>query len=295
DLFAAPTMERMVAHLRVLLEDAVARTDTAVDALPMLTQQERKQLLVEWNETKPEALVGFGMHSAFEAQARKTPESVAVVFEGRELGYAALEAKANQLARHLVKQGVKPEARVGLYVERSEAMVVALLAILKTGASYVPLDPSFPPERLAYMRDDSGMAVLVTQQSLRAGLESPTTKVLSLDGDADVYGHEDSSPLGVEVASESVAYVIYTSGTTGRPKGVQVPHGAVARFLSAMAQAPGLKAQDVLVAVTTLSFDIAVLELLLPLSVGAKVVVAPRETAVDGKRLSALLEASGAT
>ncbi|RKG94303.1 non-ribosomal peptide synthetase, partial [Corallococcus carmarthensis] len=295
DLFAAPTMDRLVEHLRVLLEDVVARPSVPVDALSWLTEAERKQLLVEWNETKPAALVGVGMHSAFEAQVRKTPESVAVVFEGRELGYAALEAKANQLARHLVKQGVKPEARVGLYVERSEAMVVALLAILKTGASYVPLAPSFPPERLAYMRDDSGMAVLVTQQSLRAGLESPTTKVLSLDGDADVYGHEDSSPLGVEVASESVAYVIYTSGTTGRPKGVQVPHGAVARFLSAMAQAPGLKAQDVLVAVTTLSFDIAVLELLLPLSVGAKVVVAPRETAVDGKKLSALLEASAAT
>ncbi|RYZ36292.1 MAG: amino acid adenylation domain-containing protein, partial [Myxococcaceae bacterium] len=157
----------------------------------------------------------------------------------------------------------------------------------------VPLDPSFPPERLAYMRDDSGMAVLVTQQSLRAGLESPATKVVSLDGDA--YGEEDTAPLGVEVAPESVAYVIYTSGTTGRPKGVQVPHGAVARFLSAMASTPGLKSQDVLVAVTTLSFDIAVLELVLPLSVGAKVVVAPRETAVDGKRLGALLEASGAT
>ncbi|NOK22272.1 amino acid adenylation domain-containing protein, partial [Corallococcus carmarthensis] len=295
DLFLPRTVERMVDHLRVLLEGVIARPDEQVERLPLLVEAERKQLLVEWNETKPEALVGIGMHSAFEAQVRKTPESVAVAFGARTLTFGQLDRQANQLARHLVKQGVKPEARVGLYVERSEAMVVALLAILKTGASYVPLDPSFPPERLAYMRDDSGMAVLVTQQSLRAGLESSTTKVVSLDGDADVYGREDSSPLGVEVASESVAYVIYTSGTTGRPKGVQVPHGAVARFLSAMAQAPGLKAQDVLVAVTTLSFDIAVLELLLPLSVGAKVVVAPRETAVDGKKLSALLEASAAT
>ncbi|MFB1485434.1 AMP-binding protein, partial [Corallococcus sp. RDP092CA] len=139
------------------------------------------------------------------------------------------------------------------------------------------------------------MAVLVTQQSLREGLETATTKVVSLDGDADVLGSEDTTPPEVKVEAESVAYVIYTSGTTGRPKGVQVPHGAVARFLSAMAQAPGLKASDVLVAVTTLSFDIAVLELLLPLSVGGKVVVAPRETAVDGKRLGELLEASRAT
>ncbi|MFB1485365.1 amino acid adenylation domain-containing protein, partial [Corallococcus sp. RDP092CA] len=295
DLFLPETMARMVEHLRVLLEAVVACADTFVDALPLLTEGERKQLLVEWNETKAEALAGVGMHSAFEAQARRTPESVAVDFEGRELRYAELEAKANQLARHLVKQGVKPEARVGLYVERSEAMVVGLLGILKTGASYVPLDPSFPPERLAYMREDSGMAVLVTQQSLREGLETATTKVVSLDGDADVYVQEDASELGIAIAAESVAYVIYTSGTTGRPKGVQVPHGAVARFLSAMAQAPGLKASDVLVAVTTLSFDIAVLELLLPLSVGGKVVVAPRETAVDGKRLGELLEASRAT
>ncbi|MFB1481088.1 condensation domain-containing protein, partial [Corallococcus sp. RDP092CA] len=174
ELFFPRTVERMVEHLRVLLEEAIARPDEQVDRLRLLTEGERKQLLVEWNETKAEALAGVGMHSAFEAQARRTPESVAVDFEGRELRYAELEAKANQLARHLVKQGVKPEERVGLYVERSEAMVVGLLGILKTGASYVPLDPSFPPERLAYMREDSGMAVLVTQQSLREGLETAT-------------------------------------------------------------------------------------------------------------------------
>ncbi|TSC19085.1 AMP-binding protein, partial [Corallococcus sp. Z5C101001] len=294
-LFLPPTVERMVEHLRVLLEGALARPDEQVVRLPLLTVEERKRLLETWNETKPEPLPWVGMHSAFEAQAKKTPESVAVVYEGRALTYGQLDAQSTRLARHLVKQGVRPEGRVGLYVERSEGMVVGLLAILKTGASYVPLDPSFPPERLAYMRDDSGMAVLVTQQSLRGGLESAATKVVSLDGDAEEYGREETSGLGVEVAAESVAYVIYTSGTTGRPKGVQVPHGPVARFLSAMKEEPGLKAEDVLVAVTTLSFDIAVLELLLPLSVGGRVVVAPRETAVDGKKLGALLEASGAT
>ncbi|RKG63993.1 amino acid adenylation domain-containing protein, partial [Corallococcus sp. CA054B] len=295
DLFTAPTMARMAEHLRVLLEGAVRRPHEAVSRLPLLTDAERHEVLLAWQPPRPAPLPWSSQHGAFEAQVDLTPDAVAVTFGDQSLTYAQLEARASRLARHLRRLGVGTEVRVGLCVERSLDMLVAVLAVLKAGGTYVPLDPAFPTDRLAYMVEASGMPVLVSQRSLESLLPPHSARVVLLDGDAEAIAAEDGSPLRDAVPPEAVAYVLFTSGSTGRPKGVQVPHGAVARFLAALRGTTGMSSKDVLVAVTTLSFDIAVLELFLPLSVGGQVVIASRDIAVDGSRLAALLQRCGAT
>ncbi|RKH77400.1 amino acid adenylation domain-containing protein, partial [Corallococcus sp. AB045] len=295
DLFTAPTMARMAEHLRVLLEGAVRRPHEAVSRLPLLTNAERHEVLIDWQPPRPAPLPWSTQHGAFEAQVDLTPDAVAATFGDQSLTYAQLEARASRLARHLRRQGVGMEVRVGLCVERSLDMLVAVLAVLKAGGTYVPLDPAFPTDRLAYMVEASGMPVLVSQRSLESILPPHAARVVLLDGDAEAIAAEDGSPLRDAVPPEAVAYVLFTSGSTGRPKGVQVPHGAVARFLAALRETTGMSSKDVLVAVTTLSFDIAVLELFLPLSVGGQVVIASRDIAVDGSRLAGLLRQCGAT
>ncbi|RKG76773.1 amino acid adenylation domain-containing protein, partial [Corallococcus exercitus] len=295
DLFTAPTMARMAEHLRVLLEGIVRRPHEAVARLPLLTDAEHHEVLRAWQPPRPAPLPWSSQHGAFEAQADLTPDAVAATFGDASLTYAELEARASRLARHLRRLGVGTEVRVGLCVERSLDMLVAVLAVLKAGGTYVPLDPAFPTDRLAYMVEASGMPVLVSQRSLESILPPHSARVVLLDGDAEAIAAEDGSPLRDAVPPEAVAYVLFTSGSTGRPKGVQVPHGAVARFLAALRETTGMSARDVLVAVTTLSFDIAVLELFLPLSVGGQVVIASRDIAVDGSRLAGLLRKRGAT
>ncbi|NOK21667.1 non-ribosomal peptide synthetase, partial [Corallococcus carmarthensis] len=295
DLFTAPTMARMAEHLRVLLEGAVRRPHQAVSHLPLLTDAERHEVLLDWQPPRPAPLPWTSQHGAFEARVDLTPDAVAVTFGDQSLTYAQLEARASRLARHLRRLGVGTEVRVGLCVERSHDMLVAVLAVLKAGGTYVPLDPAFPTDRLAYMVESSGMPVLVSQRSLESLLPPHSARVVLLDGDAEAIAAEDGSPLRDAAPPEAVAYVLFTSGSTGRPKGVQVPHGAVARFLAALRETTGMSSKDVLVAVTTLSFDIAVLELFLPLSVGGQVVIASRDIAVDGARLAGLLQQRGAT
>ncbi|BBI49020.1 hypothetical protein HORIV_14410 [Vreelandella olivaria] len=229
-----------------------------------------------------------------EQQAAATPEATALVFEEQSLSYAELNARANRLAHYLIGLGVKPETRVGIAMERSIGMVVGLLAILKAGGAYVPLDPDYPAERLAYMVEDSGIELLLTQQHLRDTL--PMTgglNVIELDR-LDVTHHASTNPE-VALHSEHLAYVIYTSGSTGRPKGVMVRHHALSHFLLSMQETPGLSPDDILVAVTSLSFDIAALELHLPLISGARVVLASRETTRDGRALGELLNQEKAT
>ena len=257
---------------------------------PILTQQDRQRVLVEWNATQANYPTETCLHQLFEAQVERTPEAVAVIFEDQQLTYGELNRRANQLAHHLQQLGVKPEALVGLCVERSLDMVVGLLGILKAGGVYVPLDPAFPAERLAFMLEDSQAAVLVTQQHLLAQLPAPGTSVVCLDADATALAqHSEANPLS-EVTSAQRAYVIYTSGSTGKPKGVQIPHRAVVNFLLSMRQQPGLSTEDVWLAITTLSFDIAALELFLPLIVGARLVVASRETVANGAALAETLK-----
>lgn len=268
--------------------------------MPLLTEAEKQQLLIQWNHTQTAYPQDRCIHQLFEDQVRQTPQAVALVFEGEPLTYFELNQKADRLASYLQTLGVKPEVLVGICIERSPLMVVGLLGILKTGGAYVPLDPAYPQERLNYMLEDSQARVVLTHSSLLASplssvLNSQQRSVVCLDTDWELIDRERPRNPTPPVQPENLAYTIYTSGSTGKPKGVQIPHRGVVNFLSAMAQRPGLTAKDTLLAVTTISFDIAGLELYLPLSVGAKVVLASRETAASGPLLTKLMQESGTT
>ena len=218
-------------------------------------------------------------------------------YEGAQLTYGELNRRANQLAHYLRTylgtQGVSSETLVGVCMERSLEMVIALLGILKAGGAYVPLDPAYPKERLAFMLEDAQVGVLLTRDGLIPGLSC--AKTVRMDADADEIARQsDANPMGT-AGSTSLAYVIYTSGSTGQSKGVQIAHRSVVNFLTSMRQQPGLTEEDVLLSVTTLSFDIAALEIFLPLTVGARLVLVSREVASDGARLSERLAKSGAT
>jgi surfactin family lipopeptide synthetase A len=298
DLFDAPTIARMAAHWRSLLEAMAGSPERRVSELPLLTGAERRQLLVEWNQTAADYPRNSLVHELFEAQAGRTATATAVTFEDQHFSYAELSRRSNQIAHHLQRLGVGPGARVGICVERSLEMVAGLLGILKTGAAYVPLDPSFPEDRLRFMADDAQLGALVSTAVLAGPFSLPRQRQMLFDADARIIASVSEGPVlvnGPDTRPEQPAYVIYTSGSTGKPKGVVVPHRAVVNFLVDMAREPGLAADDVLVAVTTLSFDIAVLELLLPLTVGTHVVIAARDQTLDGPALAAFLERHHAT
>ncbi|HLH25146.1 MAG TPA: amino acid adenylation domain-containing protein [Chloroflexota bacterium] len=295
DLFAETTIRRLADHYATLLAAIVATPDARISELPLLTAAERQQVLVDWNQTQAPYPRAAGVQQLFEAQAARVPDAVAVEFAGQQITYRALNHRANQLARHLQSLGVGPETIVGVYLERSLDMVVALLGILKAGGAYLPLDPLFPPDRLAYMLEDSRASVLLTQAKLDGTLRPREATVVCLDAEWPRIAEHRAENLRGTGVPDRLAYVLYTSGSTGRPKGVQIPHGALTNFLCSMRETPGLASADVLVAVTTLSFDIAGLELFLPLITGARVVLVSSAVAVDGVALRAVLETSGAT
>lgn len=257
--------------------------------LSLLTETERQRLLGEWNKTQADYPQNRCIHQLFESQVEKTPDNVAVKFEGHQLTYWELNCQANKVAHHLRTLNVGPEVMVGICLERSILLVVGLLGILKAGGAYVPLDPTYPWERLAFMLEDSQVPVLLTKQNLMMELPDHT-HVVYLDTDWETIDHQSQENPQTGVRSENLAYTIYTSGSTGKPKGVQVVHQAVVNFLNSMRQQPGLTEQDVLLAVTTISFDIAGLELYLPLSVGACIALMRREAASDAAQLLKVLE-----
>jgi len=298
DLFEEPTIARMATHLRLLLEAMSATPERRVWDLPLLTSPERQQLLMERNDTAVDFPVHLLMHELFEAQVERTPERTAVTVGAMALSYAELDTRANRMAQVLRSRGVGRGQRVGLRVERGADMLAAVLGILKAGAAYVPLDPDYPEDRLRFMADDAQLALVVSTTAQAGSSGLPRERQLLLDADAQSIASAPDTGLPVDACTaqpEDPAYVIYTSGSTGKPKGVVVPHRAVVNFLTSMAREPGLTADDVLLAVTTLSFDISVLELQLPLTLGAAVVIASREEAMDGHALSVLLEQHHAT
>jgi amino acid adenylation domain-containing protein/thioester reductase-like protein len=235
------------------------------------------------------------IHQLIEHQALQTPAAIAVTFEDKDLTYQELNERANQLAHYLQSLGVKPETLVGVCIERSLDMLVALLAVLKAGGAYVPLDPSYPADRLAFMIEDSELPILLTEQAQLANLPQTSARLVVLETDRSQIETQSQDCVTSNVTADNVAYTIYTSGSTGKPKGVQVLHGGVVNFLESMLVAPGLTAADTLLAVTTISFDIAVLELFLPLIAGAKIVLVGRDVATDGMRLAEAIAASGTT
>ena len=294
DLFDAKTIERLLDHYQCLLQGAVDHPNQPISSLPLLTNQELDELTA-WNANESPIPPDTCIHQLFHAQARKTPNAVAVSFEGRTLTYDQLNSQANQLARHLRSLGVGREALVGICVDRSPEMLVGLLGILKAGGAYVPLDPSFPTTRLAFMLADANMPVLLTQEPLLEALPEFKGTIVCLDRDRSLIAAQDDADLESFAGPDNLAYLIYTSGSTGKPKGVMIPHLALLNFILSMRREPGLSSADKLLAVTTLSFDIAALELFLPLIVGASVEILSRDTAVDGLRLARAIQSSGAT
>ncbi len=294
DLFDQASIRRMLEQFQVLLGGIVAQPDRQVASLSLLPEAER-QVIVNWNKRAAEYPYQACIHELFEAQVQQTPGAVAVVFEAQQLTYAELNARANQLAHFLSSLGVKPGALVGLCVERSIDMLVGLLGILKASAAYIPLDPMYPKERLAYMLENSQAGILLTQSGLAEQLPKCSARNIYLDQDwPAIAGQPDANPVEHN-PNNHPAYVIYTSGSTGTPKGVQIQHRSVVNFLHYMRREPGLDEKDVLLSVTTLAFDIAALELFLPLTVGARLVLASRAVTMDGTLLSALISSSGTT
>lgn len=295
DLVDGASMRRMLGHLDTLLQAIVADPQQRISDLPLLTEGERHQLLIEWNGTDREFPKEQCVQHLFEAQVGRSPDNIALVYENQQLTYRELNARANQFAHYLWKLGVGPEVLVGICMDRSWEMVVAVLGVLKAGGAYVPLDPSYPRDRLAFISEDAGISVLVTQEKHVKDTRERSARVVCFDSEWKAIANESEAAPSAVAQPENLAYVIYTSGSTGQPKGVQVPHGAVVNFINSMRERPGLTGQDILLAVTTLSFDIAGLELYLPLSVGARVVLAAADVAADGRRLLDLIEHCGAT
>ena len=274
DLFETETIVRMAGHFQTLLESVVANPQTQVSQLPMLTERERHQLLVEWNETAAEYPQDKCIHQLFERQVERSPDAVAVVFEDRKLSYRELNARANQVAHYLQKLGVKPESLVGICVERSIEMVVGLLGILKAGGAYVPLDPTYPQERLVYMLADANVQVLLKQKNSREGLSASKIQEVDLDGDWEAIARENAENNNNTCLPTNLAYVLYTSGSTGKPKGVEIEHRSVVAFLT---WAPEIFTAEQLAGVlasTSICFDLSVFELFLPLCCGGKVILA---------------------
>ncbi|MEG4800498.1 amino acid adenylation domain-containing protein [Microcoleus sp. ARI1-B5] len=295
DLFDAETIERMNEHFQILLAGIVAHPELPISALPLLPDKEKHLLLVEWNQTQTDDPQDRCLHQLVAVQAEATPEKIAVSFEGQTLTYQELHQRSNQVAHYLQKRGVKPDDLVGICVERSLEMLVGLLGVLKAGGAYVPIDPNYPDDRVEYMIDNSQAKVLLTQQRLVKNLPTKEALVICLDTDWSLIAQESQETPIASVTPENMAYVIYTSGSTGKPKGVQVLHRGAVNFLRSMREQPGISAADILLSVTTLSFDIAVLELYLPLTVGAQVVILSREDAMDGRKLSQTIAQLGIT
>jgi nonribosomal peptide synthetase DhbF len=300
ELFDQASAEALVARFGRALEAVAADPSQRIGTIGLLDAAERRQLLAQWNDTTL-AVPTSTLPELLERQATHTPDATALVFGAQRLSYAELNDRANRLAHRLRDLGVGPDALVGVCCHRSPELVIALLATLKAGGAYLPLDPAYPRERLAFMLEDAGPAVLLSQAGLLDGVaDAAATPTILLDRDEAACADdpaddkrracEPANRVPAHLTPAHLAYVIYTSGSTGRPKGVGVTQGAVVNFLQAMREAPGITPRDVLLAVTSLSFDIAALELWLPLTSGACVALASRAASADPDQLCALIE-----
>ena len=316
DLFETATIERMVAHFQTLLDGIAANPEQRISDLPLLSKTESHQLLIGWNDTEQNYPEDKCIHELFEEQAAKTPDAVAVLFEGQQLTYGELNIRANRLAHYLEKLGVGPEVLVAICMNRSMEMIVGLLGILKAGGAYVPLDPEYPEERLTFMLRDTQASVLVTEDTLlekfvnartqdgaicaipaiqnpKSEIQNPT--VVCLDSEWDEIAQESKENPSSGASPKNLAYVIYTSGSTGQPKGVMIFHAAIVNHMVWMQRRFNFGPADGFVQKTPISFDASVWELFAPLISGARLILARPQGHQDSGHLVRLIQASGAT
>jgi amino acid adenylation domain-containing protein len=288
-LFRSGTIERLLHHLESLLADIQRDPHHKISECSFLPLEERERLLFEWNATSADYPHQLPIHTLVERRAERDPQSIAITCGTETLSFGELDARANRLAHYLVQRGAGPGAVIGIHLDRSFDMVVSIAAILKTGSAYVPLDPAFPASRLEFMAEDANIAAVITTSALTASIKTKAPAIL-FDQERAAIDCLPASALGRAVDAESLAYVLYTSGSTGKPKGVQVQHRSVVNLLCAIQAHVQLKPGDALLAVTTLSFDIAGLELLLPLMTGSRIVLASQTEASDPMALRDLLQ-----
>jgi len=281
--------EAMLDGLPSLLEHMILGTETRLSELLRVSDSVSRP---EWNKTAADYPRDHCAHQLFAEQARCRPEAAAVIVEGRAMTYGELDRRSSRLAAFLSCKGIGPGSLAGIYMDRSVEMVVTLLAIMKSGAAYVPMDPAYPPQRIAYMTNDARLSLLLTQSSLRAQAQGCQTVVVAVDEIWDEITSHAQDHVFDRAVPEGIAYVIYTSGSMGRPKGVKVGHRALTNLLCSMARTPGFTASDRLLAVTTICFDIAGLELYLPLVTGGTVELASAAAAADGFALRREVERS---
>jgi len=299
DLFDEMTIDRWLDYYQTLLAAIAADSAQRLCEAPFLPEAEREFLLLKVNETQASYPQDRCVHQLFEAQAAAHPAALAARFGETTLSYEELDRRANKLANLILARiGIEPSGRerlIGVCVERSLDMLIALLAVLKAGCAYVPLDPAHPATRLKHILSEAEVVALISDGSELESLVSASTPLIDLKKEQAAIASATASAPPVAASADRLAYIMYTSGSTGVPKGVEVPHRAVVNFLTAMAREPGLSRADTLLAVTTISFDIAGLELFLPLTTGAKLVIADRDEVADGFRLLQHLELEGVT
>ena len=294
DLFAPETISRMVGHFQTLLTAIVEHPENLISELPLLTESERQTILIDWNQTQVEFPSHLTFQDLFAAQVEKTPDAVAVIFENQFLTYRELNQKSNQIAHYLKQKGVKPEVIVGLCVERSPLMIIALLGILKAGGAYLPLDPNYPPERLAYMLADSQVPILLTETSLKVTTSS-SYEIINLDTEWEIIAQYSIENPESEAKPDNLAYLIYTSGSTGTPKGVLIPHIGLTNLTQHKIQVGDVHPGDCVLQFFSLSFDASIPEIIMALGSGAKLCLAKPESLLPGETLLQLLRDNAVT
>ena len=295
DLFTPERITRMVGHFQTLLKGIVANPQQTVGELPLLTESEKQQLLVEWNQTQTSYPDHYCIHQLFEEQVVKIPDAIAVIDGEKSLTYEQLNQKANQLAYYLQNLGVKTEDLVGICIERSVLMIIGLLGILKAGAAYIPLDPNYPSERLAYMLEDSAVSVLLTQENLVDTLPNYLGTIFCLDQDGKILDHHPQDNLLHPMTSENLAYVIYTSGSTGKPKGVLIQHQSLLNLVSWHQNAFDITTIDRVTQLAGIAFDASVWEIWPYLTAGACLAIVPPDLLTSPKQLQEWLIAKKIT
>ena len=276
-IFKRATVERMLIHYTNLLESIVAKPDQRIRELPLLTGDERRQILDEWNDATCDYTPARCIHQLFEAQAERTPDAVAVIFGDEHVTYAELNHRANQLAHYLKQLGVGLETRVGILLERSLTMSVALLAVLKAGVAYVAFDPAYPPERLLYMLEDSDVSLLLTQEDLVVHQPEHQARVVYLDAERISIATHDTQNVQSGVNPSNLAYLVYTSGSTGRPKGILTEHRCVVNAIDGFINNHRMTEADRLLQFSSLSFDVAMEEFFATWGTGGCVIMRPEQ------------------